>query len=88
MSMFKEGKLQWDISPKEPPTVIARRWLFISGMIMVFVGWFIHSGGNSWWDLVDSPDRVVPLLTGLAALISRHGGGHLIRSIENEKRKK
>lgn len=83
MAMFREGRLQWDITPKESPTAVARRWLFIGGLVMVFAGWFAHSGENSWWELVEAPDRVAPLLTGLAALISRHGGGHLIRKMEN-----
>jgi len=51
---------------------IAKRWLLISGLLLCFGGWFAHFGDKSWFELVERPDRIAPLITSIAALLSRH----------------
>jgi len=54
-----------------------RRWLLISGLIICFAGWFTHFGGKTWLQLIESPDRIAPLLSSVGALLMRHFGGKI-----------
>ncbi len=54
-----------------------RRWLLISGLVICFAGWFAHFGDKSWWELIERPDRIAPLLSSMGALLMRHFGGKL-----------
>jgi|TARA_R100001143_G_C3288413_1_gene100021 hypothetical protein len=53
-------------------------WILISGLFMVFAGWFSHFGDKSWWELIERPDRIAPLLSSMGALLMRHFGDKFI----------
>ena len=45
---------------------------------MVFAGWFSHFGDKSWWELIERPDRIAPLLSSMGALLMRHFGDKFV----------
>jgi hypothetical protein len=53
-------------------------WILISGLFVVFAGWFTHFGDKSWWELIERPDRIAPLLSSMGALLMRHFGDKFI----------
>ena len=53
-------------------------WILVSGLFMVFAGWFTHFGGKTWWELIERPDRIAPLLSSMGALLMRHFGDKFI----------
>ena len=53
-------------------------WLLISGLFIVFAGWFTHFGEKTWWELIERPDRIAPLLSSMGALLMRHFGDKFI----------
>ena len=53
-------------------------WILISGLFVVFAGWFTHFGEKTWWELIERPDRIAPLLSSMGALLMRHFGDKFI----------
>jgi len=53
-------------------------WILVPGLFMVFAGWFAHFGEKSWWELIERPDRIAPLLSSMGALLMRHFGDKFI----------
>lgn len=65
----------WKMSARIPNPKL---WLLIAGLFMVFSGWFSHFGDKGWWELIERPDRVAPLLSGIGAVLLRHFGSRFV----------